>query len=169
MRLLLRMQLFCHRWHTRRSPQCTVCRQCTTCVLCGSCLSLFQICVCVSGLVSVLSVSKFIVRRSSSTVTKSLSSSAGASCLSKKKVKSNVFIYWKATRKSRESCSGPALRHNRDFNIATVELLKGSCLYAVWACKFSSKSINLQLWYRPLFSLKMHKILDHLRQLFAFL
>ena len=50
------------RWRIRGSPQCTVCRQYTTCVWCGRCLSQFQICVCVSGLVSLLSVSKFSLR-----------------------------------------------------------------------------------------------------------
>ena len=42
----------------------------------------FQICVCVSGLVSLLSVSKFSLCQSSSTMTKSLHSPAGASCQS---------------------------------------------------------------------------------------
>ena len=46
----------------------TVCRQCTTCVLCGSCLSQFQICVCVSKLVSLLSLSKFSQCQSASIV-----------------------------------------------------------------------------------------------------
>ena len=64
------------RWlkHHSRSQQCTICRQCTTCVLCGRCLSQFQICVCVSGLVSLLPVSTFSLRQSASTVIKSLSS-----------------------------------------------------------------------------------------------
>ena len=48
----------------------------------GSCVSQFQICVCVSGLVHLLSVSKFSLLQSLSIVTKSLSSPAGASCQS---------------------------------------------------------------------------------------
>ena len=96
------------------SLQCTVCRQCTTCLLCGSCLSQFQICVCVSGLVHLLSVSKFSLRQSASTMTKSQSSPAGASCESQKKLEQlRVHIL-----KSHEN---PALRHNRDFNIATAQ------------------------------------------------
>ena len=114
MRLLLRMQLFSHRWHIRGSQQCTVCRQCTTCVRCCSCLSQLQICVCVSGLVHLLSVSKFSQRQSASTITKSQSSPAGASSQSQKKREQlRVHIL--------NSHENPALRHNRDFNIATAQ------------------------------------------------
>ena len=114
MRRLLRMQLFCHCWRISRSPQCTVCRQCTTYVRCGRCLSQFQICVCVSRLVRLLSVSKFSLRQSASTVTKSLSSPAGASCQSKEKREQlRVRIL--------NNHENPALRHNRYFNIATAQ------------------------------------------------
>ena len=85
MRWLLRMQLFSHRWHIRGSQQCTVCRQCTTFVWCGSCLSQSQIRVCASRLMHLLSISKFSLSQSASTVTKSQSSPAGASCQLQKK------------------------------------------------------------------------------------
>ena len=60
--------------------------------LCGRCLSQFQICVCVSGLVRLLSFSKFSLRQSASTVTKSLSSPAGASCQSTKKTRTLAAV-----------------------------------------------------------------------------
>ena len=101
MRRLLRMQLFCHRWR-RGNPQCTVCRWCTTGVRGGRCLSQFQICVCVSGLVRLLSVSKFSLCQSASTVTKSLRSPAGASCQSVKKTRTAVCSY---IEQPRESCT----------------------------------------------------------------
>ena len=70
------LQLFRYGWHMSSSS--TLCRQCTTCVLCGCCLSQFQNCVCVSGLVCLLAVSKSSLCHSKSTVTKSLCSPAGA-------------------------------------------------------------------------------------------
>ena len=80
----------------------------------GSCLGQFQICVCVSGLVRLLSASKFSLRQSASTVTKSLSSPAGASCQSKEKREQlRVRIL--------NNHENPALRHNRYFNIATAQ------------------------------------------------
>ena len=79
-------------------------------VYCDCCLSQFQICVCVSGLVHGLPVIKFSLCQSASTVTNSLSSSAGASCQSVKKNATSSISY-----------IGPALRHNRDFNIATAQ------------------------------------------------
>ena len=106
-----------YRWHIRYSQQCTVCRQCTTCVLCGCCLSQFQICVCVSWLVhlhDLLSASKFNLRQSASAVTKSLCSPAGASFLSVKKPEQLCVHVL-------NSHENPALRHNRDFNIATAQ------------------------------------------------
>ena len=102
--------------HNRRCPTCTVCRQCTTNVRGGRCLSQFQICVCVSGLV--LSVSKFSLCQSASAVTKSLRSPVDASCQSVKKTRKAVCWY---IEQPRDSCSAPALRHNRDFNIATAQ------------------------------------------------
>ena len=68
----------------------------TTGLLCGCCLSQFQICVCVSGIAHLLSVSKFSLCQSASIVTKSLSSAhcTGAGFhLKKKKANSCVFIY----------------------------------------------------------------------------
>ena len=115
-RRLLRMQLFCHR-RRRGNPQCTVCRQCTTNVRGGRCLSQFQICVCVSGLVRLLPVSKFSLCQSASAVTKSLLSPVDASCQSAKKTRKAACSY---IEQPQDSCSGPALRHNRDFNIATA-------------------------------------------------
>ena len=100
----------------RGSQQCTVYRRCTTCALCGRCLSQFQICVCVSGLLRLLSVStgKFSPRQPASTVTKSLSSPAGASCQSQQKseqLRAHIL----------NSHENPALKHNRYFNIATAQ------------------------------------------------
>ena len=67
MRWWLKLHLFFHHWRriSRRTQQCTVCR-CTACLLCGRCLSQFRICVCVFGLVRLLSVSKFSLRQSAS-------------------------------------------------------------------------------------------------------
>ena len=63
---------------------------------------------------SLLSISKFSLRQYASTVTKSLSSPAGASCLSVKKPEELcVHIL--------NSHENPALRHDRDFNIATAQ------------------------------------------------
>ena len=99
----------CHSLLIRHSQQCTVCRQYMTCVWCGSCLSQFQIYVCVSGLVCLLSVSKFSLHQSVSTVTKSLSSSQST----KKRKQLCVHIL--------NSHNNPALRYNRYFNIATAQ------------------------------------------------
>ena len=65
------------------------CNLCTVWPLSGS-VSKFQNCVCVSGLVRLLSVSKFSLRQSASAVTKSLCSAlaAGASLQSRKNAKS---------------------------------------------------------------------------------
>ena len=70
--------------------------------LCGSCLRQFQICVCVYGLVLLLSVSKFSLRQSASIVTKLLSSPAGASCQSGRKMLTAMCSY---TEQPRESCT----------------------------------------------------------------
>ena len=106
MRRLLRMQVFCHHWLISSSQQCTVCGpncgQCTTCVLCGCCLSQFQICVCVSRLVSLLSVIKFSLHQSASIVTKSLSSPAGASFSWEKNSNSCVFRHWTACTETQQ-------------------------------------------------------------------
>ena len=67
---------------------------------------------------SLLAVSKFSLCQSPSTVTKSV----GASCQSD-------FCVLKRTQKAvcwyieqpRDSCIAPALRHNKDFNIATAQ------------------------------------------------
>ena len=87
--------------HSRRCQLCTVCRQYIMGVLCGHCVSYVQICDCVSRLVCLrlLSVSKFCLCQSMSTVTKSLSSPADASFSKlKRNVNSCVFMYWTATR-----------------------------------------------------------------------
>ena len=75
-------------------------------------------CVCVSRLVRLLSVSKFNLRQSASTVTKLRISLEGASCQSKKKRKKNCEQLCVHILNSHEN---PALRHNRDFNIATAQ------------------------------------------------
>ena len=92
--------MFCHRWCIRRSQQCAVGRQCTTSVLSVRCQSQFQICVCVSGLVSLLSVSMFSLHKSASKVAKSLRCSAGASCQSRIKTRTAVCSYIEQPRVS---------------------------------------------------------------------
>ena len=137
MRRLLRMQLFCHRWR-RGNQQCTVCRWCTTGVRGGRCLSQFQICVCVSGLV--LSVSKFSLCQSASAVTKSLRSPVGASCQSVKKTRMAVCWY---IEQPRDSCSAPALRHNRDFNFATAQRPREAMQVFILINKICSRDTGL--------------------------
>ena len=119
MRWLLWMQLFCHGWlicSSSSSQQSTLCRQCANCIQCGCCLGRFQICVCVSRL---LSVSKFSLCQSESTLTL-LCSPAGASRQSKKKSNSCVFIYL---------TGNPVLRHNRYFKITTTQLESACCRF----------------------------------------
>ena len=90
--------------HNRHSQLCTasVCRQCKTGVWCGSCLSHVQICVCVSGLVSLLSlpVSQQVLSVSVSVNSDQLTeqSSRCKFQLVKKNVNSCLFMYWTATR-----------------------------------------------------------------------
>ena len=88
----------------------------------------FQICVCVSGIVCLLSVSKFSLCQSASTVTKSLHSPVGASCQSvQKNAKGCVLIYWTATRFLQCNCT-------ETTEILISQLLKGR----VKQCRFSS-------------------------------
>ena len=141
MSLLLRMQLFsvfCHHWLISGSPKCTVCRQCMTCIWCGSCLSQFQICVCVSGLVHWLPVSKFSLCQSLSTVTKSLSSLASASCQSVKKNMSSCVLIL-------NSLENPSLAVDLHWDttaISILQLFKGSVMQVFKQCKFSSESMR---------------------------
>ena len=87
------------------------CNLCTVWPLSDS-VSKFQICVCVSGLVRLLSVRKFSLRQSASDVTTSLCSAlaAGASLQSKKNAKSCFHVL--------NRHENLALRHNRYLNIA---------------------------------------------------
>ena len=64
------------------------------------------------------SATSVCVSQSASAVTKSLLSPVGASCQSVKKTWKAVCWY---LEKPQDSCSGPALRHNWDFNIATAQ------------------------------------------------
>ena len=121
-----------------QAQQCTVCRQCTTNVRGGRCLSQFQICVCVSGLV--LSVSKFSLCQSASAVTKSLRSPVGASCQSVKKMRKAMCWY---IEEPRDSCSAPALRHSRDFNIATAQKQREAMQIFIWINKICSSDTGL--------------------------
>ena len=101
-------------------------------VLGGSCLSQFQICVRVSGLVRLLSVSKFSLCQSASTVTKSLRCPAGASCQSHKQLCVHKM----------NSHEIPAVHLHRDTtDILKSQLFKGH----VKQCKFSSQSIRSEL------------------------
>ena len=120
------------------APQCTVCRQCTPNVRGGSCLSQFQICVCVSG--HVLSVSKFSLCQSASAVTKSLRSPVGASFQSVKKKRKAVCWYIETPQ---DSCRASALRHNRDFNIATAQRPREAMQVVIWINEICSRDTGL--------------------------
>ena len=87
-------QVICHGWRSSSSsPPCTV-----GSVQPGPCLSQFQICVCVS--VPLLSVSKFSLRQSASSVFKSLCSRHARCRL--KKTRTAVYSY---TQRARENCT----------------------------------------------------------------
>ena len=128
--------------HNRRCLSCTVCRQCTTDVLCGSCLSHVQICVCVSRFMRWLPLSKSSLRQSASAVTKLLSSPAGASCpLVKKTEQLCVDIL--------NSHKNPALRHNRDFNIATAQRQPEAMQTSIWIteiCSSDTRSCSSRIY-----------------------
>ena len=110
MRLLLRMQLFCHRQLIRCSHQCTICRQCTTLVSFKFVFVFPDSCFCCQ--------------------------SASSVCVSPRQQWRSHWALWAVqqvqafSRKKRSkqprahilnSHDNPALRHNRDFNIATAQ------------------------------------------------
>ena len=86
-------------WWCLLGHQQQVFRKGTKYGLCNCCLGHVQIYVCVSRLVCLLSVSKFSLHQSVSTLTKSLCSPAGTSCHLKKKLTA-VCSY-----QARESCT----------------------------------------------------------------
>ena len=79
-----------------------VCRQCAAGVQCGSYLNDVQIFVCVSSLVRLLSGSKFSLRQSASTATKSLSSPRGKSKKIREQLCVHIVTY---TEQPQESCT----------------------------------------------------------------